>query len=71
MCIVKRYRRPIRKVYTPTWMDRFSLPCDITHGTPVNVVASWGPFRAIETDDGRKGTCGRGSLRPVRERRHG
>ena len=67
MCIEKRYKRPVRKVYDPAcaWID--CAHTDIEPGTIVLVTASWGPFRAIETEDGKqRGTCGKGSLRAVR-----
>lgn len=60
-----KYKRPIRKLYQPGWLDRSS--CDIPPDSIVYVTESWGPFRAIETVEkpAIKGTCGRGSLVPV------
>ena len=66
----KRYKRPIRKLYQPTGYDRLCgrLAAGIAPGAVVYVTASWGPFRAIATCDTPpvRGTCGKGSLRPVR-----
>lgn len=58
----KRYKRPIRKLYSPGWLDRTS--CPIPPGSIVYVTGSWGPFRAIETVETPpiRGTCGKGSL---------
>jgi hypothetical protein len=68
--ITHRYRRPVRKVYDPVGLDRFDPHTAVAPGTIVLVVASWGPFRGLQTLDGKHaGSCGKGSLRPVRSSR--
>lgn len=67
--MTRRYKRPVRKLYDPTGWDRLTggLADAIPAGSIVLVTESWGPFRAIQTvtPPTRRGTCGKGSLRPV------
>jgi len=60
----KRYQRGVRKIYDPIGLDRFRPNTTLTPGSECFVVASWGPFRGLETRDGTPaGSCGKGSLR--------
>src|SRR5215831_17361268 len=63
--IGRRYRRGIRKRYQPIGWDRFDPNTAVPAGTIVYVVAAWGPFRGLETLDGKPaGSCGKESLVP-------
>lgn len=62
--IEHKYKRPIRKRYIPVGLDRFDARHHIPAGAIVRVVASWGPFRGIETIGEPRiyGSCGCNSL---------
>jgi hypothetical protein len=68
------YKRPFRKVFSPVGWDRFDScsPEQPAAGQIVHVTSAWGPFRGLEwtTPDGARhhGSCGQGSLRPVRSK---
>ena len=63
--MIHRYRRPVLKLYRPDWYDR--TRCKVPPDTIVRVVASWGPFRGIETVETPSihDACIKGSLIPV------
>jgi len=66
MAIERRYKRGIRKVYQPVGWDRFDPSTPARPGDLVLVVAAWGPFRGLESLEGRYlGSCGKGSLQPA------
>ena len=71
--IEKRYKKPVRKVYDPAGWDMWDTRHAIKPGQIVNVTASWGPFRAIEartpTGETIRGTCGKGSLHSLSDKR--